>query len=592
MDIGSAPHGTSNVEFPDPLLSIDRLSQEIRAQFDGLTNVEKGDRFAAFVQKLIPQTDIGKNFGIPEISLKRSNDGGVDLTAKGRDGVSVLYIQSKLFLDRAEDLDGVLSKFQSFHAIHHGSDQGQTKLFDDDDITAHYALATLSPLNGVVDSYKKRQYSSRPFYDILEQQQRIGMVDGNEALKTLRGAFRKTNEIPSNLTINLERPATQVGNVYLGIVAGAELRRLYGEFGDALFFENIRDFLGVSRERSGRTTPNQEIIKTIRETPGKMLERNNGIVVRAEAITQSVSPSGLILTRASIVNGCQTTMCIVEYGDQNCLVPIKIVQTAESWDIAKAANYQNSVEFIDLELARGLRPQLAQRAASFSGVRLVEEGDSILQLLDPIYARQITYTETRLLYIGLFSRTPNNLYSGNYTELMRPLVDKFVDDSTYEDAVFGTLFELQAAAQEGLAIARERFNNPQYAEKVKRFYKEDNATYRCFVTILALCGCLNVDVSDRQSSVDVEYERMMRFFNTGREVLLQQKALFVRYFVLSVMVWMQDVISSEIDDSAIQRDIHIQSRRAVFSNLFRKLCIQADIDDALAALKTDRQPTP
>ncbi len=46
---------------------------------------------------------------------------------------------------------------------------------------------------------------------------------------------------------------------------------------DALFFENIRDFIGPAkgRERVGRTAPNDEIIKTITTCPGKMIERNN-----------------------------------------------------------------------------------------------------------------------------------------------------------------------------------------------------------------------------------------------------------------------------------------------------------------------------
>src|SRR6266496_2482329 len=49
--------------------------------------------------------------------------------------------------------------------------------------------------------------------------------------------------------------------------------------GDALFFENIRDFLGVtSQERTGRKTPNKEIIKTVTTEADKMLSRNNGIV--------------------------------------------------------------------------------------------------------------------------------------------------------------------------------------------------------------------------------------------------------------------------------------------------------------------------
>jgi hypothetical protein len=48
---------------------------------------------------------------------------------------------------------------------------------------------------------------------------------------------------------------------------------------------------------------------------------------------------------AAIVNGCQTTMCLVQCApvSRECFVQVKVVATKDAWDIAKAANYQNPV---------------------------------------------------------------------------------------------------------------------------------------------------------------------------------------------------------------------------------------------------------
>ena len=52
-------------------------------------------------------------------------------------------------------------------------------------------------------------------------------------------------------------------------------------------------------------------------------------------------------------------MCLVHYKDEideALYVPVKIVTTEDAWQVARAANYQNVVRQIDLDLARYLRP--------------------------------------------------------------------------------------------------------------------------------------------------------------------------------------------------------------------------------------------
>jgi len=272
-------------ELPQSLTSFIDLQQHFGAEFEGLNTVEVGDRFASFVQKLIPQTDVGSDFDTPVINTKRSNDGGVDLTAQGKDGRSVLYIQAKFSVDRADTIDNVISKFQSYYTTAHSTPtnvkQGVLEL---DTRVVHFLLVTLSPIDKIIENYKNKNFASKAFFDKCDAEDRVKFLHGFQILSTLQAAYRKMHEIPANLTLNLEREPVCVNSVYLGVVSAKELQRLYTEFGDALFFENIRDFLGVQKERPGRSTPNEDITKTIKNEPEKMLARNNGIDHRTHLV--------------------------------------------------------------------------------------------------------------------------------------------------------------------------------------------------------------------------------------------------------------------------------------------------------------------
>lgn len=569
-------------DFPDHLTSYDSLVQHFRGQLEGLTTTQKGDRFVHFVQRLIPQTEVGSGFDLPALREKKSGDEGVDLTARGRDSRSVLYIQARLWVDRAEKIDSIVSNFQAYLTTHHSRLSGQQYQFNFDDQSPHFLLITLSRLKGILKRYEDREFASKDFYRQLVTESRLHFIDGNQILSILRAAHRKTSQLPANLILNLETPVIRKDNVFFGIIASTELRALYDQFGDALFFENIRDFLGPAkgRERVGRTTPNDEIIKTITICPDKMLERNNGIVFRADKVELGESDSQLRLSRGSVVNGCQTTMCLVEYAEHPSCVPVKVVQTSDSWDIAKAANYQNSVADIDLDLARNLRPQLAKRAATISGIQIDDGEKSAFQIIDEIYDRKVAYYETRLLYIGLFSRTPNNVFAANYTELMHDLIDRFYNEDPYGTKTFETLFALQGASQEGLREAKATFTHPEYAGMFKRLYREDSPSYRCFISVLALCGAINMNIAKREGDGLAEYERMGKFLREAHAILENRKERFLKFYKHAVKIWMQEM-PTDADDAEIRRDMSLISRGLKFTGIFRKLCMEADVDDWL-----------
>nr|WP_290224574.1 AIPR family protein [Trichocoleus desertorum] len=568
----------NKLPLPSYLETFDLLQQHIRGQLEGLSTTEKGKRFARFVQRLIPQADAGAGFEMPELNSKLSNDGGVDLIGKDRKTDRTLYIQSKLYVDRADSIDSVISKFQAFKA----SDKSQLSLFDTDDTSTHFLLATLSPLTGILDKYKKQQYASKNFYERCVNENRIHFIDGYEILNLLKNAHGKLSQVPTNLTINFETPYIHKDDVYIGVISSFELKELHRKFGDALFFENVRDFLGVQTgvEKMGRTTPNLEIIKTIKNEPEKMLSRNNGLVLGAEKVEQGLEENQLILKNGSVVNGCQTTMCLVEYSEKSSFVLVKIVQTPDAWDITKSANYQTAVPDIDLELARYLRPQLVKRAAENFGVQLKDIERSAFQLIDEIYDRKVAYSETRLLYIGLLSRTPNNVFASNYTELFQDLIIGLYKNGVQEEEIFELLFLLQGISQESLNESKAIFSNPSYSNFFERLYKEDSLSYRSFLSILALCGTTNTNIVERETDIAKEIARVKGFIERAGTTLKNDKDRFKQFHKLSIKLWMQDLLDDE-DEAKVRRDMYLSSKKMNFNNMFRKLCIEADLGQSL-----------
>ncbi len=150
-----------------------------------------------------------------------------------------------------------------------------------------FALATSSKLEGIIAKFEDSTLASREYYNRLLTEGRLFIVDGPRILTLLQNLYKKTHLIPSSIALCSKNEWHQCDGVYLGTISGADLVDLYQAHGDALFFENIRDFLGTTSGRvvTTRSTVNEEIIKTIKTEPAKMLARNNGLTFRAAGVS-------------------------------------------------------------------------------------------------------------------------------------------------------------------------------------------------------------------------------------------------------------------------------------------------------------------
>jgi hypothetical protein len=447
-------------------------------------------------------------------------------------------------------------------------------------------VVTFSKLDGVRKAYSKSHLSSKSDYDRFVSEGRLHYLDGPGVFDLLQRLYRQKHLLPNDIALSCVGSWLQVDSVRLGIVKGSELVALYKRHGESLFFENIRDFLGVTsgKKVEDRETVNQEIIKTITTSPSRMLERNNGITFRAIQVQQANGKT-ITLQQGAIVNGCQTTMCLVhsEQNSPECLVQVKVVETPDAWDIAKAANYQNQVARIELDLAKYLRPQLVQKVATDLGVGVSTRPDSATALLDEIYQERIDYDEMKCLYLGFFSRKPNNLFEGNYTELRSDVLEVLYQEAQYEYDAFAALFAILNATRRALDEYAQTFSNTEYAALFQRFFQDDKPRYRAFLAVLAICGGTRQNLAEREPDARREAERMKSVLKKIREILEnnpdQYKSAVMLAFRILADIAVEGAPSGQ--ESEIAQMMFGKISKAPFNGLYMKLLVHIDTESML-----------
>lgn len=577
--------GTTPVtQLPAFLQSFENLSAHFEEHFDDLSNPDRGERFVDFVLRLVPLTDEGGSFSGLVRSEKVSHDDGVDLLTGTNDGGDRLYVQSKYRIRTKDELDTIVSKFHNYEDLLSKEQAPKLDLYPETGSTAPtsvYMIVTSSKLAGIVDRYEHSQLASRAFYQLLVDAGRLHVIDGTAILTRLQGLYQTSYLLPAELRLRSPDKWLVRGGVWIGMLAAEDVSAMYGQYGGALFFENIRDFLGVSsgkKPQDDRESVNAKIIDTIRNQPTKMLERNNGLTFRAESIVR-VDDETIVASGGAIVNGCQTTMCVVhcrgELSD-DCLVPVKVVQTADvddAWEIARAANYQNPVRQIDLDLARYLRPQLVQRAASDHGYAMGAQSDeSITSVLASIYRNAVDYEELKSLYIGLFSRVPNNLFEDNYTDLRIDVLESLYKPlGDHEERIFETLFLVLTAARSALKECEELYSDSEYP-LFKRL--NQRSKYRAYLAVLALCGQLNENLSQRSSVGAVEADRMNELLRKTRQLLENEPDGYIDAYIGAYQT-MADVAlqawGADAHESQVLQEMNKRVSRMAFGALYQSL---------------------
>ena len=182
---------------------------------------------------------------------------------------------------------------------------------------------------------------------------------------TTSGKMRETIEIDFlssyGVTIPcIENTTSGVYSVYLSILNGELLARIYEEHGPRLLERNVRSFLQV------KGAVNKGIRDTLRDEPDMFLAYNNGISVTAESIEvlrdDNGRPSIKKIRDMQIVNGGQTTASIynawkdrkldVDFSKVFVQMKLSVITTSAAMDeivpkISAFANTQNKIQMAD-----------------------------------------------------------------------------------------------------------------------------------------------------------------------------------------------------------------------------------------------------
>ncbi len=551
------PH-VGPTELPLFLRTAEAFSMHLQEKFTDHTNLEKGDGFVAFACRILPLCDFWGDMPPPELSPKKSHDRGVDLMAV-HPATKVKYFgQTKFRMREVQDLDGVVSKFAAYDKDLAREATAELTLFPKQaEGGPTYLLVTSSNLGEIRRRYEDSRLPSLEFYRGLQASGRLQILDGPRLLGTLQTLYRQSFFIASEIDLRLSAEIVHVDPVYLSVVSAEALRELFETNGSSLFFENIREFLGVNVRAEARGSVNEAITETLQQSPSKMLGRNNGITFRADAVDR-IDDRTLRLHGGSIVNGCQTTMCIVQAGEAAgvAMVVVKVVVGEDSWEVAKSANYQNQVSRIDLELARFLRPQIVRKIAVTLGYGMPSTSeDNISNVLDEIHHTKISYDALRLLYIGLFSRYPSNIFEGHYSEVRLEVLDA-ANGQARQEYVMRICFQLLMQIKEASEEFKGRHRDEKVLDLFKRFFREEQPRYNCLLGLLTACGCVDDDLAPREGELDgvARWDRLERFMGRLEVVLTRHKDFFNRVFRHAVVALATPVISAGADrDDMLQR---------------------------------------
>ena len=517
---------------PSFLESYIEFRQHLEALYENLeNNTQKGEDFAKLSKNLLStREDFFKLHS--QLNPKKSHDQGVDiLWIDPETNMPTAYCQSKLCIRSKDDIDNIIGKFASFEnsQISTQKEPIQTNLLDlleennkysdrsfiEENKNVKYYISTLSSIKNILKLYENSGRPSVSFYRQLISSKRIEIIDGEPLYKLFLEAYRREYAIPQRVKFRSLEKFVNYNNVYIGIISANDLIKIYSDCGKGIFFENVRDFLGLD-ERSSVLEINNEIFKTARDEPEKMLERNNGITFKASSLKYEDESESVILENAGIINGCQTTMCIVEAQPSgDCFVPIKIVlaDIENSSTVAKTANNQNKIEKINLELSEYLRPQLVKMSLAEIGVKIneTENSNSVPSIASSICNNRIFYSDLRYLFIGLFSYIPRNIFISDYASIKFDDVGSSypsLDEKKYLISVLGKILEVanqvfDSLKQEYPPEASNQDSKGKTGTIFNRFYADEKG-YKAYLIVFALCCLLNIDDEKQFKNMSVK----------------------------------------------------------------------------------------
>ena len=562
--------------YPEYLRNYSNLIDFFEKELEDLNTKQKGDKFAKLAQKTIKHTEFGNLFPEPAINSKASHDNGVDLFCQDNEGRKHLYVQSKYRIVDKNSFNSVISEFEKFDIDTSGSPdffkvsntQGELNFGQE----YYFSIVTMHRLDRIIKNYINAGYPTVPFYEKLLEENKIKVIDGSDILSIYQKLYKATYVVPPTIEIEFDSDLIAQNDVYVGILGAPKIKKIHDDFRDSIFFENVRNFQGFGGE------VNQEILETAKNMPATMLEKNNGITFRASRVEvlSAEKPRTLKLTDASIVNGCQTTICLAQKAFPDAKVLVKVVQAKEkkSWEITKAANFQNQVSKLDLGIAKYARPQAIEKVAQKLGINVRDSNSSIFELMESISDISAAPSEIRSLFIALFSTTPANTVDLKFDRIKTDLLDSIWSADSDGTKTLEPVFMLHVESSKALHIEIQKQNNLNNAaskslfEVFKRFKSERGSSYRAFLAVLAVSVAIGKNIYTQENR---SIESFTIFLEDIQKTLNLEKEKFYKTYKEALLTIVNEVVNpAEKDYDKVLQDMYNRMKDMNFGMVFDK----------------------
>ena len=360
------------------ILHLNQIKNHLETNYSGLVDITdcKGDAHqteGVFLTRALSAYAIQYYSGVTPILAAKSiidggDDNGIDAILYSSDTKTLYISQSKWMRDgKGEPENGDVKKFLSGikDLFNLSFDRFNSKLQAKETIiknaivdpnTSYQMILTYSGINDLAE------HSSRDVSDFLEE-----MNDASEqvyfAVMNQRPLHQSLISDVTGQPIDLTVTLKSWGKIdepvkgFYGQVNGSEIFSWWQTHRDKLFKKNIRGVLGD-------TSVNQDITKTLNESPDLFWYFNNGITMLSSSATKNmVGGSGtdygqFSCNDISIVNGAQTVSTIGKFGEldptnlESAFVSLRIISLNDSSDtfgeqVTKSNNKQNRVENSD-----------------------------------------------------------------------------------------------------------------------------------------------------------------------------------------------------------------------------------------------------
>jgi hypothetical protein len=222
-----------------------------------------------------------------------------------------------------------------------------------------------------------------------------------------------------------------------------------------------------------------------------------------------------------------------------------------------------------------IRPQRVKKIAALKGVG-IDDPHSAITVLNSVYKKSIIYDDMRALFIGLFSRSPNNLFESGQEAILTRVLEQFYEEDSDGEQLFDNLFTIQLASSLCIDKLAQIYEQSTATNEIyQRFFKDNIFSYRAFLSLLASCAASEVDIS--QGICDDERYSIRKEFLSRTIFLIENEPSKFNTFFEEAFRTIVMSAPKDIDEDKIKQYLWSHMKKQKFSRLLQDTIMSANI---------------